>query len=71
MSIRVIYSILKDLTQQDALAGIILTHDSYDLVRDMFGTEAQPYNPGFIADPRMEQVFVVDGLLVMRGTKLQ
>jgi hypothetical protein len=70
--IRLIMMLLKELTEEDALAGVVLTDSSFDQVRDLFGSSAKAYDPGgFIADPMLNNVFVVDGLLFMRGTKLQ
>lgn len=70
---RVLYNTLKMMTEAESLAGVILTNDTYETVRDAFWPTAQPHNPtgGFIADPRMNDIFVVDGLLIMRGTQLQ
>lgn len=70
--VRDIYNKLKLLTELDALAGIVLTDESYDDVKAEFGRAAIPYSTSNIAlDPLMEHTFVVDGLLIMRGTKLQ
>lgn len=72
MSMRLIHTTLRLLTDEEALAGIVLTDSSFDKVRDLFGFEAQPHKVGtFIADPQMSSVFVVNNLLVMRGTKVQ
>lgn len=72
-AMQVVFNALKLLTDDKALAGIVLTDKSYDKVRDLFGPTAKPYNPSGMleADPRMKDVFVVDELLVMRGTMLQ
>ena len=71
-ALRVVYTTLKLLTDEEALAGIVLTESSFDGVRDLFGFEAQPHKVGtFIADPNMSSVFVVNRLLVMRGTQIQ
>lgn len=69
----VIYNTLKLLTDEKALAGIVLTNKGFDKMKEHFGPEAKPYNPSGIleADPLMKDVFVVDGLLIMRGTMLQ
>lgn len=66
------FNALKLLTNEDALAGIILTDSSYDDIKRLFGDQAQPYKPaGLDWDWKMENTFVVDGLLVLRGTKIQ
>lgn len=70
---KVLYNTLKLLTESESLAGIILTNESYDQVRRLFGFNAKPHNPTgkFVADPQMEHVFVVDGTLILRGTQMQ
>lgn len=70
--VRQIYNLLLMLTKSQSLAGIILTDDTYTQVKREFGDAAIPYSPGEIdLDPGMEYSFVVDGLLVLRGTQLQ
>lgn len=68
--IRVVHNSLKLLTESESLAGVILTNDTFDQVREAFGPSARPYNPtgNLVADPRMQDVFVVDGMLILRGT---
>lgn len=70
-AVQVLHNTLKMLTESNSLAAIVLTDDSYDQVRRFFGFAAKPYDPTgrLIADPQMEHVFVVDGMLIMRGTK--
>jgi lactam utilization protein B len=69
-AIRVVHNTLKLLTESESLAGVILTNDTYDQVRRLFGFDARPYNPTgkFVGDPQMDHVFVVGGMLIMRGT---
>jgi hypothetical protein len=71
--VQALYNLLKFLTDEKALAGIVLTSSAFDEVRDLFGPEAKPYNPSGLlaADPRMKDIFVIDELLIMRGTQLQ
>lgn len=68
-----VYSLLLVLTKEEALAGIVLTDTSFDHVKNLFGDAKVPYvpAPGLDLDPEMRDTFVVDGLLVMRGTQLQ
>ena len=67
-----IYNLLKLLTKAEALAGIVLTSDTFELVKNEFGNAAVPYKPAQLdLDPQMNDTFVVDGLLVMKGTQLQ
>jgi len=67
-----IYSMLKLLTEDDALAGIILKDTTYDQFKRYLGPACIPYSPAEITlDPNMEHSFVVDGMLVLRGTRLQ
>lgn len=67
-----IYNLLLILTKKQALAGIVLTPDTFDLVKREFGSAAIPYRPAELdLDPLMENTFVVDGLLIMKGTQLQ
>lgn len=70
---KVLYNTLKLLTDSDALAAIVLTYDSYEPVRNLFGAhQCKPYEPtGISLDPRMENAFVLDGMLILRGTNLQ
>lgn len=70
--VRQVYNLLKLLTEQEALAGIILTDDTYIQVRREFADAAVPYRPAELdIDPAREHSFVVDGLLILRGTQLQ
>lgn len=70
--VRQVYSLLLLLTKSEALAGIVLTEDTYTLVKREFGDAAIPYRPAELdLDPSMEHSFVIDGLLIMRGTQLQ
>lgn len=67
-----IYNLLLLLTKSKALAGIVLTTDTFELVKNEFGNAAIPYKPSNLDfDPLMENTFVVDGLLIMKGTQLQ
>lgn len=69
--VRQIYSLLSLLTSEGALAGIILTDGSYTQVKRLFGEAAMPYRPSDLSlDPTMEHSFVIDGLLILRGTQL-
>lgn len=71
-AIRQVYSILKLLCDTDSLAGVILTSDTYDEVKKVFGEAAIPFSSVELElDPAMEHSFVVSGLLILRGTKLQ
>lgn len=71
-AIRQVYSILKLLCDTDSLAGVILTSDTYDEVKKVFGEAAIPFSSAELElDPGMEHSFVVSGLLILRGTKLQ
>lgn len=67
-----VYSLLKLMTDDGALAGVILTNQSYDHVKRLFGDAKIPYKVGDITlDPGMNDCFVVDNLLILRGTQLQ
>lgn len=68
--LRVAHNALKMIHGADSLAGVILTNESFDQVRRTFGPDARPYNPTGVlaADPAMQDVFVVDGMLILRGT---
>ncbi len=67
-----IYNLLLLLTKSKALAGIVLTDDTFELVKREFADAAVPYKPAELdLDPMMENTFVVAGLLVMKGTQLQ
>jgi hypothetical protein len=72
-NIRLLMMVLKELTDEpNALAGVILTGFAYDKVKTLFGANAISYRPGELdLDPEMEHSFVVDGLLILRGTQLQ
>lgn len=71
--IKQVFTLLKILTIEDALAGIVLTDTSFDQIKRLAGDAAIKHvpAPGLDFDPFMRDTFVVDGLLVMRGTKLQ
>ena len=68
-----IFTLLKTLTDEAALAGIILTDSSYEEFKLNLGFAAIPFGPApdVTLDPRMEHAFVVDGLLIMRGTQIE
>lgn len=69
---RAIVTALNQLTEDGALAGIILTTRSFDQFKQELGFNAHPYRPAEIdIDPNMEHSFVVDKLLILRGTQLQ
>lgn len=67
-----IYTLLKLLTDRASLAGIVLETSSFDQIKREFGDAKIPYRPAELdLDPGMNDTFVVDGLLIMRGSKLQ
>lgn len=67
-----IYNLLLLLTKEKALAGIVLTPGTFEQVKNEFSDAAIPYKSAELdLDPMMENTFVVDGLLVMKGTQLQ
>lgn len=69
--IRMVLTILNQLTSQGALAGIILTDETFGQFKSLLRSVAKPYAPAELSlDPSMEHTFVVDGLLVLRGTML-
>lgn len=69
--IRVIKSGLDELVGSGALAGIVLTDKSYDKFKAILSFHSVPFRVAEIElDPAMEHSFVVDGLLIMRGTQL-
>lgn len=69
--VRQIYSLLNVLTQDGALAGVVLTTSSYDQFKKELGAASIPFSSSGVAlDLAMEHSFVVDGLLIMRGTQL-
>lgn len=68
--LRVAYNALKMLTDEGSLAGVILTESSYDNVKACFGPDAKPFSSaGIILDTSMENTFVVDGMLFLKGTQ--
>lgn len=68
--VQIVYTALKRLTDEDALAGIIISDSAYSKVRKLFSDKAQEFRPsGLSIDRNMEQAFVVDGLVILRGTK--
>lgn len=71
--IQQVFTLLRVLTNEGALAGIVLTNSSFDEIKRRLGDAKIPYvpAPGLDVDPFMNDTFVVDGLLVMRGTQLQ
>lgn len=70
-AIRAIFNIFKFLTDEDALAAIIVTDSSYPKLRKLFGERCERFDPGGLAlDTQMDNGFVIDGLIVLRGTKL-
>jgi len=70
-AIRQVYSILKLLCDTESLAGIILTDETYEQVKQIFGDAKFPYRPAEVdLDPAMEHSFVVNELLILRGTRL-
>ena len=70
--IQQIFSLLKLLHGDASLAGIILTNQSYDHIKNLFGDAKVPFRPSEVElDPFMNDSFVVDGLLILRGTQLQ
>jgi hypothetical protein len=70
--VRQVYSMLKLLCDADALAGIVLTHDTYEQFKRELGDAAMPYKPSELdLDPGMENSFVAAGVLILKGTKLQ
>ena len=69
---RQVFSLLKILTDEEALAGIILTNSSFDGFKNILRSQAVVYKPsGLDFDPHMENSFVVDGMLILRGTQIQ
>jgi hypothetical protein len=70
--IRQIYSLFKLLHDEESLAGIVLTSGTYEQFKRELGDASIPYSIGDATlDPGMEHSFVVNGLLVMRGTQLR
>lgn len=70
--IRQVFSLLKMLTDEEALAGVILTNSSFDGFKNILRANAVAYKPsGLDFDPHMEDSFVVDGMLILRGTQIQ
>lgn len=68
--VQIAYTALKRLTDEDALAGVIITDSAYLKVRKLFSDKAEEFRPsGLSIDRNMEQGFVVDGLVILRGTK--
>lgn len=71
-AIRLIMQAFKEIGGEGTLAGVILTNDSFDRVKQAFGPSAKVFAPtGAAFDPQMNDSFVVDGLLILRGTQLQ
>lgn len=67
-----VYTLLRMLHEDGALAGVILTNQSYDELKSLFGDAKISYRPAELdLDPDMKDTFVVDGLLILRGTQLQ
>jgi hypothetical protein len=70
--VRQVYSLLNVLTKEGGLAGIVLTSESYDQFKKELGHASIPFTSSGVAlDLAMEHTFVVDGLLIMRGTQLE
>lgn len=70
--VSLIFSQLNLLFDEEALAGIVLTSGTFDGFRRLLGEAAIPYQPAeLVIDPDMQNTFVVNGLLIMRGTQLQ
>lgn len=71
--IMAIFTMLKTLHDEEALAGIVLTNSSYEDFKLNLGFAAIPFEPapGTSLDPQMEHAFVVSGLLIMRGTQIE
>jgi hypothetical protein len=70
--VRQIFSLMKILTDEEALAGLILTNSSFDGFKQILRSQAVEYKPsGLDFDPHMENSFVVDGMLILRGTQIQ
>lgn len=64
------FTTLKLLTSEDALAGVILTSSGYDKLQALLREHSVPYSPsGITVDPLMHNTFVVDGMLILRGTE--
>jgi hypothetical protein len=70
-ALRIVTTFLNQLTSEGSLAGIILTDQAFDQFKAVLSAHAKPYFPAEISiDPGMQHTFVVDGLLVLRGTQL-
>jgi len=70
-AIRMLMTIFNQLVSDGALAGIVLTDTAYDNFKRILSQHSVPFRVAEIdLDPRMEHSFVVDGLLIMRGTQL-
>jgi hypothetical protein len=53
------------------VAGIIFENSYFDAIKRMMGPDARPYiASGIDSDPQMENSFVVDGILMLRGTPI-
>lgn len=70
--LKIVMNILKGICEEDAIAGIILTEDTYGQVLRLFGPSAHAFKPSNLEwDSGMEMSFVVDGVLFLKGNKPQ
>lgn len=70
-AIRLVMTVLNQLVADGALAGIVLTDSSYEQFKTLLRNHSASLRVAEIdLDPNMEYSFVVDGLLIMRGTQL-
>lgn len=69
-AIRLLFTAFNEIGGSSTLAGVILTDSSYEKVRTTFGPSAKPYEvSGVSIDLAMEHSFIVDDLLILRGTR--
>lgn len=68
-TLRLVMNFLKSLVEDDAVSGVILSHRAYDGVLERLRLHAKPYDSGIRVDPEMSNMFVVDGVLFLRGTQ--
>lgn len=67
-AVRVLFSLMKELVDEEALAAIIVTESAYPKLRRFFGEQAEVFRPGGLhIDENMENGFIVNGLIILRG----
>ena len=71
--LQVVMNALKTLGDYPEIpvAGLIFTNETFDAMKRFFGAEARPFvTSGINSDPSMEHSFVVDGMLMLKGTPI-